>query len=520
MAPRSNPNAPIIDRGQQQTLDHFVTQQRALLKKLASSTPAACVLQLLDCDGRVVWSTEGERRLDSSFVEIPLGLLPARLRLRGCRPDGRFRGEDWLRVAAVLLDSATAGDREMTGLIDEHIALTDQLLTMYNIVRGTRAKWDLDEQLRVVLQEAIRVCGMYAAFLWISGPPAERLILQPDEPELSRLAAKWVRRDRQDQQVGSIAVSEDSNGRFHACTIASFQAGSGPMGTIGLLTGRPDRPILARDTKLAEAMADLAGTYAETASLQQAVVENLRITKEMEIARSIQDLLVPRVLEQPYNHDVAAYCNPARDVAGDFYLAREMPGGRLILALGDVTGKGVAAALLMSMVRTAVMSLAGEVSSPATVLERVGQTLYEDLDRTGKLVTLLLALYNRDAESLVLANAGHSPVYLSRRGMRFRRLAPTAPPLGVSHVVSARNQQLSFSEGDLLVVTSDGFSEARNRNGELFGLARLHAILDSMRTATVQNIIHRLVDATAGFADGAQQADDQAALVLRGRASR
>jgi sigma-B regulation protein RsbU (phosphoserine phosphatase) len=520
MSPGYPPSTSVIHRDEIQTLDRFIAQQRTVLRKLAVSIPHRCVLQLLDCMGRVAWSSGGERGPNSSFVEIPLDLLSARLRLHGCGADGRLGGEDWLRVVAVLLDSAAAGDHEMTGLIDEHIALTDQLLTMYNIVRGTRAKWDLNEQLGVVLQEAIRSCGMDAGFLWISGPPSERLILRPDEPELRDLVEKWVHRDRRDPQLGTMAVYEDSGGRFHACTRASFQAGSGPKGAIGLLTRKPDHPILARDTKLASAMADLAGTYAETASLQQTVVENLQIAKEMEIARSIQDLLVPRVLGQTHDHEVAAYCEPARNVAGDFYLVREMTDDRLILAFGDVTGKGVAAALLMSMVRTAVMSLLGEDSAPAAILERISRTLYEDLDRTGKLVTLLLALYDRDTGSLTLANAGHSPVYLSRRGMRFRRLSPTATPLGVTRALGAHDQSFSFHDGDLLVVTSDGFSEARNSDGELFGLDRQRAILDSARTATLQGLIRRLVDATADFAAGTPQADDQTALALRGGLSR
>jgi sigma-B regulation protein RsbU (phosphoserine phosphatase) len=81
-------------------------------------------------------------------------------------------------------------------------------------------------------------------------------------------------------------------------------------------------------------------------------------------------------------------------------------------------------------------------------------------------------------------------------------------------------RQYSFREGDLLVVTSDGFTEARNRSDELFGLDRLQAILDGLRSAATRNIIHRLVAAVTDFAGGAQQADDQTALALRGRASR
>ncbi len=131
-------------------------------------------------------------------------------------------------------------------------------------------------------------------------------------------------------------------------------------------------------------------------------------------------------------------------------------------------------------------------------------------------MTLVVVSYDRRAGTLVLANAGHSPVYLSCAGAPLRRLEPTAPPLGVGSTTDAEDQRFNFREDDLLVLASDGFSEARDSSGKQLGVERLAQILDRTRSASARGIIEHLVHVVSDFAADSQVHDDQTALILKG----
>ncbi len=496
----------------------FAAREGEILKRLASlsTRQGNRALQLLDHEGGIVWSSSNEPSPIMCMSDVPLSSLPGRLRIVRYGYEGEANEGLWLRVAGLLLDSIAGRSQEMSGLIDEHIALTDQLLAVYNIARGTRAHWDLEEQLGVVLREAVRVTAMDAGLLWVSGPSVNRLLVHPPDQALSGLGPSLADMNEPTDPSAILALPGIA-GRFRASATASLAAGQDRSGRILLLSADANRQVLARDTKLAAAMADLAGTFIETASLQQVAVQSLQMAKELEIARAIQHLLIPEMLDASQQHEVAAFYRPAREVGGDFYLSQPLPDGRLLLALGDVAGKGVPAALLMSMTRTAVLSLAEGASSPATILRRIGRILYEDLDRTGKFVTLLLAIYDPAGADLLVANAGHSPVYIAQEKGPFRSLEPTAPPLGVLADSPVMDQSYVFGTGDLLVATSDGFSEARNPAGELLGTPRLAAILEASREGHARAVLDRIVGAVSAYVAGAPQSDDETAIILRGR---
>ncbi len=496
----------------------FAAKEEFLLDKLAvigSAYPEAG-LQLLDEKNGVAWASPPRLDPVGRWLDYPLHSLPGRLHFR---PPGEWEeatAQTWLATAGISIDTIAGMSCEMSGLIDEHIALTDQLLAMFNIARGTRGHWELDAQLKVILHEAVRVTGMDAGLLWMGGPEGDRTLVYPDDPDLVELVAKMAADPEITEQPDEEAVLKISGGRFPACVTGSFRAGQNRQGRLNLLSRKADRPILARDTKLAQALADLAGTFAETATLHELAVENLKTARELEIARSIQRLLIPNVMRPTASHEIAAYYQPAREVGGDFYLAEPLQHDQLLFAVGDVAGKGVPAALLMSMTRTAIMTLAGEVASPAMMVRRIAQILYSDLDQTEKMVTIVLAYYSPSTSSLAIANAGHSPVFIASERGNLVAVEPTAPPLGVSPTLEVRDQLYAFRKGDLLVAMSDGISEARNERSELFGIRRLAGLLETVKDQPAQEIVQRVVHELSEFVGKAPQADDQTIVILKG----
>ena len=497
----------------------FVEREGDLLHRMvdagAGETPRS--VRIVDGQGTVCWSSLAGPPPDGPALEAVAEGLGARILLQPAPSSLRMRDEPWLRVLARCIDALAQMSAEISGLVEEHVALTDQLMAMLEVSRGTRSRLHLEDQLRVVVEEAVRVTDRDAGVLWISGPPEERLLVHPEESDLEAAIRRSGILDRCGSEPTPEEVRGLSGGRFQGCVTAEFRAGQARTGWLRLLTARSDRFTLAGDQKLAQAMADIAGTYVETASLQEIALENLKIGKELEIARSIQQMLVEARLSGTMGARVAAYYDPAREVGGDFYLARRIRNGRYLYALGDVAGKGVPAALLMSMTRTAAMTLSEAFDSPAQALCSMGEILFEDLDRTGKLVTLLLAHHDPAAGTIRIANAGHSPVLLARRGLPIRRLDPDFPPLGVLARIEFREEEIPFGPGDLLVVTSDGFTEARSESGDLFGVDRLAALVSAGRDLPPGELIDRIVGEVRLFAGKAPRGDDQTALVLSGR---
>lgn len=500
----------------------FVQEEQEVLRRLAKLTIAGDdrVLQVIGPDGMIAWTSAQRTDPILCMTDVSLHALPGKLRLMRLGEGNDPAEGAWLSVAALLIDSIATRSSEMSTLVEEHIALTDQLLALYNIAQGTRAHLDLGAQLRIVLQEAVRASGMDAGIIVITGGEP-RVLCEPQDRGLESFAKALVLMGfddvREIDDLGALLAHPGIVGRYHTGALGTLNGGGAHEGAIVLLSSDPNRMVLARDAKLAQAMADLAGAFIETASLQQMAVQSLKTAKELEIARDIQTLLMPELLETADSLDLAAFYRPARQVGGDFYLYSALPGERAMIAVGDVAGKGVPAALLMSMTRTAILSLTTEGASPGTILSRTSQVLHADLDRTGKFVTLCIVVYDPRQSLLAVANAGHSPVYLVPAGGAILRLDPTCPPLGVDVYPDVPDTHFVFRQGDLLVLTTDGFSEARDSSGEFFGLDRFERFLASSEHASARDLCSALVMEVMNFSAGMPQADDQTAVVLRGR---
>jgi sigma-B regulation protein RsbU (phosphoserine phosphatase) len=267
-----------------------------------------------------------------------------------------------------------------------------------------------------------------------------------------------------------------------------------------------------------EALAELTGEFLITARLQDQVVANSKLEREIEIASQIQEMLMPRRLPSLASLEFAAACRPASQVGGDFYVVQELADGRCAFALGDVTGKGVPAALIMAMTRTVFRALGRFGRSPDEVLQQLSDVLYDDLEEVGKFVTVLLGIYDPSTARVMLANAGHSPVLYSAPGAAgFTAIEPLLPPLGVLRELDPPPAVLDLGPGALLVAATDGITEARRLDQAMYGEERLLALLRRQRNETAERILNAVIEDAREFTQGAPQSDDQTLLLLKGR---
>jgi PAS domain S-box-containing protein len=241
--------------------------------------------------------------------------------------------------------------------------------------------------------------------------------------------------------------------------------------------------------------------------------ERERIEQELRIARLIQQTLLPKVLPELPGYDVAAYYQPAREVGGDFYDFLELENGRLGLVVGDVTDKGVPAALVMATTRTMLRAAAQRLFSPEEVLRRANDVLVTDIP-PNMFITCLYAILEPGSGRLVYANAGHDPPYLRRSGGDCEELRATGMPLGLMPGMSYEEKEIVLEAGESVLFYSDGLVEAHDPHGEMFGFPRLQGLVGTHREGGSSLIGFLLSELTRFTGEGWEQEDDITLVTL------
>src|SRR5215211_6571403 len=206
------------------------------------------------------------------------------------------------------------------------------------------------------------------------------------------------------------------------------------------------------------------------AKQQQEAQERERIEQELRVARMIQHTLLPKSLPELEGHEIAAYYQPAREVGGDFYDFLRLPDGRLGLFVGDVSGKGVPAAIVMAITRTLLRS-AYHLGSPGEILEQVNDNLLPDIP-PNMFVTCLAALLDSSTGRLQYANAGHDLPYV-RHAAGVSKLQATGVPLGLMPGMTYEQKEITLKPGESILLYSDGLVEAHSPRREMFGFPRM-----------------------------------------------
>jgi serine phosphatase RsbU (regulator of sigma subunit) len=211
--------------------------------------------------------------------------------------------------------------------------------------------------------------------------------------------------------------------------------------------------------------------------MEQERIERERIEQELRVARRIQQASLPKEVPELEGWQITPYYQPAREVGGDFYDFHLLSEGRLGLVVGDATGKGVPAALVMSttcgMLQLAAQT--SESSSPSEVLERVNEALTVRIP-SNMFVTCFYAILEPKSATLSFANAGHDLPYLHHSG-EVEELRARGMPLGLMPAMSYEEKETVLQEGDSALLYSDGLVEAHDPKGEMFGFPRLRALI-------------------------------------------
>jgi sigma-B regulation protein RsbU (phosphoserine phosphatase) len=295
------------------------------------------------------------------------------------------------------------------------------------------------------------------------------------------------------------------------------------MGMMALGPKRSEAAYTRADLHLLHTVATQTGLAIEVAELAHSLAteaaQRERVNREIEIAREVQERLFPQQMPNLPGATLAGHCRPALGVGGDYYDVFDLGEGRTGLAIGDVSGKGISAALLMASLRASLRGVT--LDSPrdfANLMDKVNRLVFE-ASASNRYATFFFAAFDPAARRLDCVNAGHNPPILLRNGpdgtTQTLRLEADGPVVGLLPLAPYTEQSINLMPGDVLLLYTDGISEAMTHDDEEWGEERLIAAAEKVKGKSAGEILRAIFNAADAFTAGAPQHDDMTLLVLK-----
>ena len=243
--------------------------------------------------------------------------------------------------------------------------------------------------------------------------------------------------------------------------------------------------------------------------------ERRRLESELELSQVVQRALLPQRIPDIRGVELAAFSRPSEIIGGDYFDFFQFRDGTHGLVIADVSGHGVAAGMLMSSLQTAIRTMAPETNSPAEILERINRFYIHNIHFT-TFVTVFLAQFDPTTLTMTYVNAGHNPPAVRRRERaEITWLRPTAPAIGLAEEFHARMETIGFSQGDSLLLYTDGVTEVLNIGNEQFGQERLAELVHQHADRPAQDLLQAVRQAVSAFNGNRPLVDDVTMVALK-----
>jgi serine phosphatase RsbU (regulator of sigma subunit)/anti-sigma regulatory factor (Ser/Thr protein kinase) len=288
------------------------------------------------------------------------------------------------------------------------------------------------------------------------------------------------------------------------------------LGTLAIGRFEVEKPFTVDQVEVIYTFCEFLAIQVVNARLRKEQVE-LRLTAhELEIARNIQQSLLPKTYPVLPGFGLSGFCLSARQVGGDFYDVLSLSDEQALLIVADVMGKGVPAALFAATLHTLVHTTAEWTHKPSELLARMNRLLFEELSGVDMFITAQLVLADLNRRRLVVANAGHCPLFVAGPAGNLNRISPDGLPLGIVPDVTYEEETLPLNECSRALLYTDGLTEARNSHGELFGQERLCTWLRQSvsKPKTAAELSDNFLAEIKSFQSQAGLSDDQTFLIL------
>ncbi len=423
---------------------------------------------------------------------------------------GHSETNRWVMITALADQIATALDNALLFRAVKRRSSEARILLQSSLALS--GSLDLDEILTTILDKLQAVIEFDAAGVFLFDREDKELI-PISHRGFDDNKRHLLRRKSDEGLVGSavsrneVVLVRDVNAdpRYKNARDATRSELVIPIAALGRLIGAFDleRDIIdgfsAEDVSLATAFAGIAGVAIERARLYRETLDKHRLDDELQIARSIQESFLPKSDPDLPGFEIAGLNVPSEAVGGDYYDFIPIVENQVGIAIGDVSGKGIPAALIMAAFRASLIAEIRNNYAIRTIFAKVN-SLMEETSERGRFVSGLYGVLDAKNKVLTFANAGHNPGLLCRQDGTIEYLTEGGPLFGVVRDQVYEERPISLRSGDFMLWYTDGVTEAENENEELFGEDRLEQLLrdHAKESATsVLGTIHRAVNAFA-----------------------
>ncbi|MDD5067402.1 MAG: SpoIIE family protein phosphatase [bacterium] len=426
--------------------------------------------------------------------------------------------------------------REMTA--QERLAVERRLSTLVTVSHHLSSILDSEELLSRIVDSAIEVSGAERGFLFLYDEEKSALqvkiahgleqgvelipLLDTKHYKLCRNIITEVR-DKTASLLFNPQVSPDlmqdediRTYRIKSIICTALKVRGEVLGLLYLDNRLVEEAFDEQDLNLINSLAIQAGISLQNAFFVKEMVEKERLSEELKLGRQIQTTLLPQKNPEAKGLVVEGLMQPAREIGGDYYDFISLPENKLGIVIGDVSGKGVAAGLLMSMVKTAIHIFSAKIKSPKEVLLNINQVINQHIGGE-KFMTLLYLVWDPATSSITYSSAGHEHILIWRESEgKLETVVSGGIILGVmpdiSHILE--DKKIKLEKGDKILLYTDGVTEAHNEKKERFGLERLQKIFKNNSRKSVPELIRVIKEETFSFIGSYPQYDDITLAVL------
>ena len=448
--------------------------------------------------------------------------------------DPRLLGEILVRkgfTGALEVQQALQVQQEQFDLT-RHLS-AEQLRTLLGVSSALNSTINLVDLLTLIMESANEVVDAEASSLMILDDRSGELVFSvPTGPKKSEMTevriatdkgiAGWVFTHNEPLLIPD--VTKDS--RFFHGFDKSFDFRTRSIicvplllkgkvkGVLEVLNKKDGSPFQESDLYLLKTFANQAGIALENARLRQEAVEKQRLRHELSVANQIQTALLPARTPDLPGLEVAAFLKPATEISGDFYDFIELDHEKLAIVIGDISGKGVPAGLLMAASRSSLRTRIESLPSVSEAIHEVNRVLMRDAE--GRFVTLFLGLIDLANRTFLYSNCGHMPGLLfKKRTGDARELMVGGSILGAFEEFGYMEETLDMEPGDTLVLYTDGVTDEENPAGEKFGVDRLFGLFEEKAHLDAEEIISSISESVLNFMQGGTQGDDFTVVAIK-----
>ena len=405
----------------------------------------------------------------------------------------------------------------------------DELSILNDLARAIGASLNTQEIIQTIVRRSLRAISAEQGVITLveeqsnqSMKTLVRTMVSSKEQEhfhFNQALLGWMHLNKKPLVINDPKTDERFRGipwddSIHSLIAVPMMAKSELRGVLTVYNKKDGKPFTEDDQRLLAIIAGQSGQVVENARLYEKEKTLVKMQEEVRLAARIQTELLPKTPPSIAGYEIVGKTIPAQEVGGDYFDFIPIDEHRLAFCLGDVTGKGLPASLLMANLQATLRGQTLTTGSPKTCLERSNQLLYQSTSPE-KFATLFYAILDFEHHHIHYSNAGHDNPYLCSDNVATKRLKVGGIPLGMLPDFSFEQESVPLEDDSILVAYSDGVTEAMNAQEEMFGEERIAAVIDQHKHEPASEIIDHLFSAVKSFAAGHPQSDDITVVVMR-----